>query len=174
MSERYCILCVDDDVSGLEARAALLEEEGYSVTAVSCPLRANINWSFLDTARVHARIAAKRADDDEQLAQYQQSVLLARGDVENALVSYARSQDRDVQLQLAANDSKRAVDLASVRFRNGATGLRDLPDAQRVQLQAEDAYAESHSLPFYCTNRLLVDGHNGLLSLQKAGPLEVR
>ena len=40
LSPRYCILCVDDDVSGLEARAALLEEEGYSVTAVSCPLRA--------------------------------------------------------------------------------------------------------------------------------------
>jgi CheY-like chemotaxis protein len=40
MSERYCILCVDDDVSGLEARAALLEEVGYSVTAVNCPLRA--------------------------------------------------------------------------------------------------------------------------------------
>ena len=40
MSERYCILCVDDDVIGLEARATLLEEEGYSVTAVSCPLRA--------------------------------------------------------------------------------------------------------------------------------------
>ena len=40
MSERYCLLCVDDDVSGLEARAALLEEEGYCVTAVSCPMRA--------------------------------------------------------------------------------------------------------------------------------------
>jgi CheY-like chemotaxis protein len=40
MSERYCILCVDDDVSDLDARAALLEEEGHSVTAVSCPLRA--------------------------------------------------------------------------------------------------------------------------------------
>jgi len=40
MNERYRILCVDDDVSGLEAKAALLEEEGYSVTAVSCPLRA--------------------------------------------------------------------------------------------------------------------------------------
>jgi hypothetical protein len=38
MSERYCILCVGDDVSGLDARAALLEEEGYSVTAASCPL----------------------------------------------------------------------------------------------------------------------------------------
>jgi CheY-like chemotaxis protein len=40
LSLRYCILCVEDDVSGLEARAALLEEEGYCVTAVSCPMRA--------------------------------------------------------------------------------------------------------------------------------------
>jgi CheY-like chemotaxis protein len=37
---KYCILCVDDDHIGLGARAALLEEEGYSVTAVSCPLMA--------------------------------------------------------------------------------------------------------------------------------------
>jgi len=105
----------------------------------------NIDWSFLDRGRIHARIAASRADGDAQLAQYQQSVLLALEDVENALVSYARSQDRDVQLQLAAKDSKRAADLASVRFKNGATGLLDLLDAQRVELQAEDAYAESHS-----------------------------
>jgi NodT family efflux transporter outer membrane factor (OMF) lipoprotein len=105
----------------------------------------NIDWSFLDRGRVRARIAASRADGDAQLAQYQQSVLLALEDVENALVSYARSQDRDVQLQLAAKDSKRAADLASVRFENGATGLLDLLDAQRVELQAEDAYAESHS-----------------------------
>jgi outer membrane protein, multidrug efflux system len=105
----------------------------------------NIDWSFLNTARVRARIAAKRADGDAQLAQYQQSVLLALEDVENALVSYARSQDRDVQLQLAAKDSKRAADLASVRFKNGATGLLDLLDAQRAQLKDEDAYAESHS-----------------------------
>jgi outer membrane protein, multidrug efflux system len=105
----------------------------------------NIDWSFLDTGRVRARIAARRADGDAQLAQYQQSVLLALEDVENALVRYARSQDRDAQLQLAAKDSKRAADLASIRFRNGATGLLDLLDAQRAQLQDEDAYAESHS-----------------------------
>src|ERR1700735_2788412 len=105
----------------------------------------NIDWSFLDRGRVRARIAASRADGDAQLDQYQQSVLLALEDVENALVSYARSQDRDIQLQLAARDSKLAADLASVRFKDGATGLLDLLDAQRVELQAEDAYAESHS-----------------------------
>jgi NodT family efflux transporter outer membrane factor (OMF) lipoprotein len=105
----------------------------------------NIDWSFLDTGRVRARIAARRADGEAQLAQYRQSVLLALEDVENAVVRYARSQDRDVQLQLAAKDSKRAADFASVRFRNGATGLLDLLDAQRAQLNDEDAYAEGRS-----------------------------
>jgi outer membrane protein, multidrug efflux system len=105
----------------------------------------NIDWSFLDTGRVRARIAAKRADGDAQLAEYQQSVLLALEDVENALVRYARSQDSDVQLQLAATDSKRAADLASIRYRNGATGLLDLLDAQMAELKDEDAYAQSHS-----------------------------
>ena len=38
--QKYCILCVDDDLIGLELRAALLEAQGYSVTAVSCPLMA--------------------------------------------------------------------------------------------------------------------------------------
>jgi CheY-like chemotaxis protein len=37
---KYCILCVDDDHIGLGLRAALLKDEGYSVTAVGCPFRA--------------------------------------------------------------------------------------------------------------------------------------
>ena len=37
---KYCILCVDDDHIGLGLRSALLEDEGYFVTAVSCPLMA--------------------------------------------------------------------------------------------------------------------------------------
>ena len=37
---KHRILCVDDDLVGLEVRATLLEDEGYSVTAVSCPLMA--------------------------------------------------------------------------------------------------------------------------------------
>lgn len=104
----------------------------------------NIDWSFLDRGRVRARIAASRADGDAQLAQYQQTVLVALEDVDNALVRYARSREQSDQLRQAAFDSKRAAELANVRFKEGATGLLDLLDAQRVQLQSEDAYATSH------------------------------
>ncbi|MEO6923432.1 MAG: response regulator, partial [Bryocella sp.] len=37
---RYSILCVDDDLIGLKTRTLVLEREGYSVTSVSCPLKA--------------------------------------------------------------------------------------------------------------------------------------
>jgi multidrug efflux system outer membrane protein len=104
----------------------------------------NIDWSFLDRGRVKARIAASRADGDAQLAQYQQTVLLALEDVDNAIVRYARSREQDAALRQAALDSKRAADLANVRYKEGATGLLDLLDAQRIQLQDEDAYATSH------------------------------
>jgi len=104
----------------------------------------NIDWSFLDRGRVRARIAASRADGDAQIAQYQQTVLLALQDVEDALVRYARSREQDDQLRQAAGDSKQAADLANVRYKEGATGLLDLLDAERIELQAEDAYATSH------------------------------
>src|SRR5258708_2936967 len=104
----------------------------------------NIDWSFLDRGRVKARIAASRADGDAQLPHYQQAVLLALEVVDNALVRYARSREEDDQLHQAALDSKWAADLAIVRYKEGATGLLDLLDAERVELQAEDAYATSH------------------------------
>jgi NodT family efflux transporter outer membrane factor (OMF) lipoprotein len=103
----------------------------------------NIDWSFLDRGRVRARIAASRADGDAQLAQYQQAVLLALQDVEDALVRYERSREQNDRLHRAAEESKRAADLANIRYKEGATGLLDLLDSERVELQAEDAYATS-------------------------------
>jgi CheY-like chemotaxis protein len=37
---RHSILCVDDDLVGLNTRTVVLEREGYSVTSISCPLKA--------------------------------------------------------------------------------------------------------------------------------------
>jgi RNA polymerase sigma factor (sigma-70 family) len=152
---------------------ALENECIRAIRYLSPTLRVVVQIRYREDASV-ARLAARRADGDAQLAQYQQSVLLALEDLENALVRYARSQDRDAQLQLAAKDSKRAGDLA-IRFRDGATGLLDLLDAQSAQLKDDDAYAESHSniaralSPlFCCTSRLLGDSLNGLLKHRKA------
>lgn len=102
-----------------------------------------VDWSFLDRGRVKARIAASRADGDAQLAAYQQTVLLALEDVEGALVRYDQARAQDGELAKAAADSRRAAELARVRYQEGATSVLDVLDAERAELDADDAYAAS-------------------------------
>ncbi|HSD15800.1 MAG TPA: efflux transporter outer membrane subunit [Thermomonas sp.] len=105
-------------------------------------LALGIDWSFLDVGRVRARIAEADASGDAALARYRQSVLRALQDTEDALVRLDRVGAEDAYLQRAAQDSTRAADLARVRYLAGATGLFEMLDVERGQLQAEDAFAD--------------------------------
>ncbi|WP_205756927.1 efflux transporter outer membrane subunit [Solilutibacter silvestris] len=104
-----------------------------------------IDWSFLDVGRVRARIKAADADAAGQLAQYEKTVLLALEDTENALVRHARARDEDGHLEQAALDSAKAAQLARLRYHAGATDLFEVLDAERTQLQAEDAFADART-----------------------------
>ena len=108
-------------------------------------LALGVDWSFLDVGHVRARIAASDADAEAGLAQYRQTVLLALEDTENALVRYAKARAEDEQLERAAIDSAKAAQLARVRYEAGAAGLLDVLDAERTQLQAQDAFADART-----------------------------
>jgi NodT family efflux transporter outer membrane factor (OMF) lipoprotein len=104
-----------------------------------------VDWSFLDVGRVRARIAAADADAAGELARYEQAVLLALEDTENALVLLAHARLEDQHLERAASNSARAAKLARVRFDAGAADLLDVLDAERSQLAAEDAFADART-----------------------------
>jgi outer membrane protein, multidrug efflux system len=102
-----------------------------------------IDWSFLDIGRVRARMAAADADAAGELARYEQAVLVALEDTENALVRLARTRTEDGHLERAALDGTRAAELARIRFEAGAADLFEVLDAERTQLQAQDAFADA-------------------------------
>lgn len=104
-----------------------------------------IDWSFLDIGRVRARIAASDANAAGELARYQQTVLLALEDTENALVRYSHARAEDQHLERAALDSARAAQLAQLRFEAGAADLFEVLDAERTLLQAQDAFADART-----------------------------
>ncbi|QNP41066.1 efflux transporter outer membrane subunit [Lysobacter solisilvae (ex Woo and Kim 2020)] len=104
-----------------------------------------IDWSFLDIGRVRARIKAADAQAEGELAQYEKTVLLALEDTENALVRHARARVEDRHLEQAALDSAKAAQLARVRFEAGAADLFEVLDAERTQLQAQDAFADGRT-----------------------------
>src|SRR5690606_3342498 len=88
-----------------------------------------VDWSFLDVGRVRARIAAANADAEGELARWQQAVLLALEDTENALVRHSRTRVADAHLERAARDAAVAARLARARYEAGASGLLEVLDA---------------------------------------------
>ncbi|MDH5858429.1 efflux transporter outer membrane subunit [Lampropedia aestuarii] len=102
-----------------------------------------IDWTFLDAGRVRARIAASEAGAAEQLANYQQQVLLALEEVENALVQLDRNHAELQLLQSVTAQRNQAEQLAQRMFQAGTASLFDVLETQREQLNAQDAQAQS-------------------------------
>ena len=104
-----------------------------------------ISWAAFDLGHVRARIAAARARGEGALASYEQTVLRALQETEDALVTHARARDRQVQLAAAAEASQTASRLARLRYENGAVDFLQVLDAERSQLEVEDSLAQSRA-----------------------------
>ncbi|RUL63372.1 TolC family protein [Dyella dinghuensis] len=105
----------------------------------------SITWSGLNVERVRSNLHASEARADEAQANYQRAVLSAIEDVDNAVVGYNAEHERVEQLMAQSEQSRRAADLARIRYKEGATGYLELLDAERVQLAAEDDLAQSET-----------------------------
>lgn len=104
-----------------------------------------VDWSFLDTGRVRARMAAADADADANLARYEQTVLLALEETETALARYAQALREREHLIDAAEASVEAARLARVRFEVGVIDFLQVIDAERSRLEVEDGLALSNT-----------------------------
>lgn len=132
-------------LGGLLGSSALSTGALFEAGSASRSVFLGVDWSFLDVGRVRARIAASEAGAQVALAQYQQSVLLALEDTENALVLLTRTRTEDAHLAQAADQRARAEQLAQRRYRLGSVGLYEVLDAQRDLYAAQDAAADSRA-----------------------------
>jgi multidrug efflux system outer membrane protein len=104
-----------------------------------------LSWAAFDIGSVRARLRGAEAVTRESAALFERVVLRALEETENALVSYREEQQRLVRLTEQARESARAASIARVRYREGAADFLSLLDAERTQLQAEDAVAQAES-----------------------------
>lgn len=117
-----------------------------------------VDWSFLDVGRVRARIAAAEAGADENLARYEQTVLRALEETENALVRYQHARTELAHLQSAAEAGTRGAELARLRFEGGLVDFLQVIDAERARLETQDQLAQSQAR----TANALVSVHRAL------------
>ncbi|TAA42211.1 efflux transporter outer membrane subunit [Pseudoxanthomonas winnipegensis] len=102
-------------------------------------LSLGLDGGFLNVGRVRARIAAANAQTAQDLAAYQQTVLRALEDTENALVRVDRSRTESAHLDQAAQAGTRAAQVARLRLDNGGIDTLDMLEAERTRLDSQDA-----------------------------------
>ena len=104
-----------------------------------------ISWAAFDLGRVQAEVAGSRARADIALAGYQQSVLRALEETEDALVTHARTRDSLKDADEAARASGSAARIARDRYEAGMVDFLEVLDAERTQLAAEDRLAQART-----------------------------
>jgi multidrug efflux system outer membrane protein len=104
-----------------------------------------VTWAAFDLGSIRARLRASEAQSDAAAANYEKVVLMALEDTENSFLTYSKRQVQLQSLSEQAQASRRAAELADVQYREGVADFLVLLDAQRTQLDAEDAVAQAET-----------------------------
>jgi NodT family efflux transporter outer membrane factor (OMF) lipoprotein len=104
-----------------------------------------VQWRIFDAGRIRGNIEIHKAIQEQILATYEQTVLGAFQDTENALTAYAKEQIRRQSLQEAVKTSTEVLHQSNQLYTNGLTSFLDVLDAERTLYQAEDQVVQSDS-----------------------------
>ena len=104
-----------------------------------------VTWPAFDLGGARARLRAQEARGDESLALYDQTVLRAIEDLQNALVAYRQRQSQVASLSGQVEASRRAAELAHIRYKEGSIDFLRVLDAERTRLEAEDALTQAET-----------------------------
>ena len=100
-------------------------------------------WPVFDAGRIRANIGVQTARQETTLARYEQAVLVALEDVENALVAFAQERLRHRALAEAVVANRRAVDLSMEVYTRGVGDFLSVLESQRSLFGSEDQLVQS-------------------------------
>ncbi len=98
---------------------------------------------LINFGRIEADIETAGAGCKRAYLEYQETVLEALENMENALANYLYETVRNVSLTSAAMHNRKALELANQQYINGYTNLLDVLVVQRNTLETDSVEAES-------------------------------
>ena len=105
-----------------------------------------LSLPIFDSGRVRAKIDQATAKQKQALSYYESSVQNAFKEVNNALVSLKEYTEQENDLKLTQDAAKKAMDIASNRYKAGYSSYMEYLDAQRVFNDASIAYIQKRQL----------------------------
>ncbi len=98
----------------------------------------------IDFGRIRSNIAIQNAREEQAFIIYEQTILNSLREVEDALLSFAKEQQRRQKLSGAVDSNERAVALANQLYQQGLTDFLSVLEAQRNLYATEDLLVQSN------------------------------
>jgi outer membrane protein TolC len=108
-------------------------------------LLGGITAPLFNAGRLKNQVVAQDAVREQAQVAYEQAVLTALQEVENALVALARNRERGEALTRAAEAARAAAELARQRYGAGVIDFQSVIDTQRTVLSVEDSLASTRA-----------------------------
>jgi NodT family efflux transporter outer membrane factor (OMF) lipoprotein len=99
---------------------------------------AGFNWDIFNYGRITNNVRVEDARFQELAVNYEDTVLRAAQEVEDAMIGFLQSQDAVFFLADAVKAAKRSVDLSLIQYREGLVDYQRVLDAQRDLTSQQD------------------------------------
>jgi NodT family efflux transporter outer membrane factor (OMF) lipoprotein len=106
---------------------------------------AGLRWRLFDFGKVGAEVAQAKGANAESLAAYQEAVLHAAEDVENAFTALVQLEAHERELRIEVAALERARDSSQEAYQAGVNALTDVLDADRQLLAARDELVQTRA-----------------------------
>ncbi len=116
-----------------------------SGSAGASALLAGFTAPIFDAGRLRAEVEIQDARREQALVAYEQTVLVALQDVENALVDLVRNRERGEALASAVDAVRNAALLARQRYSSGLIDFQSVLDSERSVLLLEESLAANRT-----------------------------
>ena len=117
----------------------------FTSNAIVAGFGPRVSWNILTFGRIKSNIRLQEYIHKEMIAAYQETVLQAAEEVDNALSSYVNERERLSHLNRAVDAYGQALRLSEERYQNGRDSLQPVLDSQRDKLVSETQRAISQA-----------------------------
>lgn len=114
-----------------------------SARTLNWALGPSVVWNVFDGGRITNTILLQDARFQQLHEQYQDALLRAAREVDDAAVGYVRTGEQIEFLAGAVKAAQRSLDIANIQFREGLVDFSRVLDAQRVLFLQQDALVQS-------------------------------
>ena len=91
----------------------------FSSDSLTGNVGGGLQWSILNYGRLKNNVRLQDATFQQLLVDYQNTVLQAQAEVENAIVAYLKSKEQLRYYRLAADAAQRSVNISTVQYQDG-------------------------------------------------------